>query len=79
MVDSLGKRHKPRADMKELADESQETARRYEDEDLELTANAGAPLSAQRRSASRNAGMTLSNSGTQRSTITRSCSRSTYT
>jgi hypothetical protein len=44
VVDSLGKRHKPRAYMKELADESQEIAKRYKDEDLEVTANAGAAL-----------------------------------
>ena len=44
VVDSLGKRHKPRAYMKELADESQEIAKRYKGEDLEVTANAGAAL-----------------------------------
>jgi hypothetical protein len=44
VVDSLGKRHKPRAYMSELADESKETAKRYEDEDLKVTANAGAAL-----------------------------------
>ena len=44
VVDSLGKRHKPRAYMKELADESKEIASRYEDEDLDVTANAGAAL-----------------------------------
>ena len=44
VVDSLGKRHKPRAYMKELADESKEIAKRYKDEDLEVTANAGAAL-----------------------------------
>ncbi len=44
VVDSLGKRHKPRAYMKELADESNEIAKRYKDEDLEVTANAGAAL-----------------------------------
>jgi len=44
VVDSLGKRHKPRAYMKELADESKEIAKRSKDEDLEVTANAGAAL-----------------------------------
>jgi hypothetical protein len=44
VIDSLGKRHKPRAYMKQLADESKEIAKRYEDEDLEVTANAGAAL-----------------------------------
>jgi hypothetical protein len=44
VVDSLGKRHKPRAYMKELADESKEIAKRYKDEELEVTANAGAAL-----------------------------------
>jgi hypothetical protein len=44
VIDSLGKRHKPRAYMRELADESKETAKRYQDEDLEVTANAGAAL-----------------------------------
>lgn len=44
VVDSLGKRHKPRAFMQELADESREIAKRYEDEDLKVTANAGAAL-----------------------------------
>lgn len=44
VIDSLGKRHKPRAYMSELADESRAIAKRYEDEDLEVTANAGAAL-----------------------------------
>jgi len=44
VVDSLGKRHQPRAYMRELADESKEIAKRYEDEDLKVTANAGAAL-----------------------------------
>lgn len=44
VIDSLGKRHKPRAYMSELVDESKAISKRYEDEDLEVTANAGAAL-----------------------------------
>ena len=42
VVDSLGERHKPQAVLAELEDESKETAERYEQADLQVTAGLGA-------------------------------------
>ena len=42
VVDSLGERHKPLALLAELEEESKETAERYEDADLQVTAGLGA-------------------------------------
>ena len=42
VVDSLGERHKPLALLAELEEESKETAKRYEEADLQVTAGLGA-------------------------------------
>lgn len=44
VVDLLGKRHKPGRYLRELEDRSKETARRFEDEDLKVTAASGEAL-----------------------------------
>ena len=44
VTDSLGKAHKPSAYRTQLARESKKTARRYDDEDLEVTAGTGGAL-----------------------------------